>query len=112
MTTSANMEMVVRAYRVLIGLAQDGQPITYKGLSDQIGLSHHRQVNAPLHSLAALLKLQGLPALTVLVVREDGSRGEGFPSSLDIEKTLSEVRNHLWNPDQFNALLDDESSTT
>ena len=103
------MENAVKFYQVLAERAQRrAAPITYKGLAIEIGRPRwNRPFGASLYVIAAHLRLQGLPPLTILVVPAKGGGPQDWliPLGRTLNQTLDEVYGHSWDPDLFNGLL-------
>ena len=103
------MENAVKFYQVLAVRAQRrAEPITYKGLAIEIGRTKwDRPFSASLYVIAAHLRLQGLPPLTILVVPAKGGGPQDWliPPGRTLDQTLGEVYDHPWDPGLFDGLL-------
>ena len=103
------MENAVEFYRVLAERAQRrAAPITYKALAVEIGRTRwDRPFGAALYVIAAHLRLQGLPPLTILVVPAKGGGPQDWliPLGRTLDQTLDEVYDHPWDPGLFDGLL-------
>ena len=103
------MREIVTAYRVLVACAQQKKIITYGEMAHEIGVSNAQHVGRRLYPIAVHLRLSGLPALTVLVVRKgDGKPGPGLPTSQQTaSETVREVFKEPWDPNLFDPLLEE-----
>ena len=103
------MKNAVKFYQVLAERAQRrAAPITYKGLAVEIGRTRwDRPFNTSLYVIAAHLRLQGLPPLTILVVpaKGEGSQDWLIPLGRTFDQTLDEVYDHPWDLGLFDGLL-------
>jgi putative restriction endonuclease len=99
-------ERVYRAWNILTEIAKQQTSITYKQLSDLLGI-HHRTVRFILGPIQAYCLAEHLPALTILVINQQGKLGSGFialgPERFD--EGLREVYAEQWqthpNPFEF-----------
>ena len=103
------MENAVKFYQVLAERAKRrAAPITYKGLAVEIGRDRwDRPFSASLYVIAAHLRLQGLPPLTILVVPAKGGGPQDWliPLGRTLDQTLDEVYDHTWDPGLLDGLL-------
>ena len=87
------------AWQVLVSCAANRQTITYSGLASAIGYlpGGERAVGRVLDSLFHYCTAQGLPDITVLVVRADTGRpGGGHDGPPDTDAERERVYAHAW----------------
>jgi hypothetical protein len=87
----------MQIWMVLIGLARNRQLITYEQLRLLIGfdgLPHY--LATPLGHVMDYCHQQGLPALTVLVVNNDGVPGPGLIGVDDVDRERERVFSFGW----------------
>ena len=86
MAKMTTYERALQIYQVLIALAHLRQTITYQLLGKTIGFPA-RALARPLGHLAHYCQKNGLPPITVLVVQKNsGKPGPGYPASSDYER--------------------------
>lgn len=77
-------ERAYLAWNVLVSYAIKKNTITYKELTDKIGVSHHRPARFFLDIIQDHCMSEKLPPLSILVVNQSGLPGSGFVAWADI----------------------------
>lgn len=87
-------------YRFLASEVNAGRtnPVTYGQIAGMIGC-HQRALRFPLHLIQDACRKQGIPTITVLVVRKDsGIPGQGCDanSKTTFDATRGQIGSHTW----------------
>lgn len=90
-------ERAQQVWQVLIGAAHHRQTLTYKMLSDAIGMGGARFLGRPLDLVQAYCQQAGLPPLTAIVVgQRSGKPSEGFTAVEDVDAEREGVFACAW----------------
>ena len=87
----------LQIWQVLISKANNRQSMTYKNLADMLGSVDRRDLGRYLNPVMRYCQTNGLPPLTILVVRQDTKEpGRGFPRRNALNVDREEVFNYDW----------------
>ena len=95
---ASEAELARRAYLILIRLAADRRLITYKLLTDELGVHHRRASRILARTMAwCALHQPKLPPLTALIVNSGrGLPGEGLITTGSLDSDREKVFRHRW----------------